>query len=129
MAGFASNSPTGSRIGAKSLKLLLLHQNFPGQFRQLAPHLLLAGHELKAICSHDRPVLPGLEVLRYPAPPKPTEQMSLSQQLWFDSLARADAVAHLCERLQQRGWVPDRILAHSGWGEPLGLPEVFPHVL
>ena len=54
--------------------------------------------------------------------------MSLSQQLWFDALARADAVAHQCEQLRQRGWVPDRILAHSGWGEPLGLPEVFPDV-
>ena len=42
-----------------------LHQNFPGQFRQLAPYLMRAGHELKAICSHDRPVMPGVDVLRY----------------------------------------------------------------
>ena len=45
------------------------HQNFPGQFRQLAPYLIRAGHELKAICSHDRPVMPGVDVLRYSAPP------------------------------------------------------------
>ena len=110
------------------MKLLLLHQNFPGQFRQLAPYLKRAGHELIAICSHDRPVMPGVDVLRYLAPPKPPIQMSLSQQLWFDALARADEVAQQCEQLRQRGWVPDRILAHSGWGEPLGLPEVFPDV-
>ena len=51
--------------------------------------------------------------------------MSLSQHLWFDALARADAVAQQCDQLRQRGWVPDRILAHSGWGEPLGLPKSF----
>ena len=72
--------------------------------------------------------MPGVEVLRYSPPPKSPGPMSLSQQLWFDALARADAVAHRCERLRLRGWVPDRILAHSGWGEPLGLPEVFPDV-
>ena len=128
MASFASNSSTRYRSGVLPLKLLLLHQNFPGQFRQLAPYLQRAGHELMAICSHDRPVMPGVEVHRYAAPPKPPGSMSLSQQLWFDALARANAVAHLCERLRQRGWLPDRILAHSGWGEPLGLPEVFPDV-
>ena len=128
MADPASNSPTGSRIGVVSLKLLLLHQNFPGQFRQLAPYLQRDGHELTVICSHDRPVMPGVQVFRYSPPSKPTVQMSLSQQLWFDALARADSVAHHCEQLRQSGWVPDRILAHSGWGEPLGLPEVFPDV-
>lgn len=110
------------------MKLLLLHQNFPGQFRQLAPYLLAQGHEITAICSHDRPVMSGVQVLRYPKPPQPPVPMSLSQQLWFEALARADAVAHRCEQLRQQGWIPDRILAHSGWGEPLGLPEVFPAV-
>ena len=110
------------------MKLLLLHQNFPGQFRQLAPHLLRAGHEITAICSHPRPVMPGLRVIRYPEPQKPAVPMTLSQQLWHEALARADAVALLCDQLRQEGWVPDRILAHSGWGETLALPEVFPGV-
>ena len=32
------------------MKLLLLHQNFPGQFRQLTPYLIERGHQLVAIC-------------------------------------------------------------------------------
>ena len=31
------------------MKILLVHQNFPGQFRGLAPALIAAGHELRAI--------------------------------------------------------------------------------
>ena len=31
------------------MRLLLIHQNFPGQFRQLAPYLQKKGHELVAI--------------------------------------------------------------------------------
>ena len=34
------------------MKILLLHQNFPGRFRQLLPFLLERDHELVAICSH-----------------------------------------------------------------------------
>ena len=54
--------------------------------------------------------------------------MSLSQQLWLEALARAEDVAALCDQLLSDCWVPDRILAHSGWGETLGLTEVFPGV-
>ena len=33
------------------MRLLLVHQNFPGQFRQLAPHLESRDHELVAIAA------------------------------------------------------------------------------
>ena len=37
-----------------AMKLLLVHQNFPGQFRDLGPALCDRGHELKAIGSSQR---------------------------------------------------------------------------
>ena len=33
------------------MHLLLIHQNFPGQFRDLAPLWLAAGHQVRAIGS------------------------------------------------------------------------------
>ena len=110
------------------MRLLLIHQNFPGQFRQLAPYLHQRGHELVAICSHQRPVGGGLKVLRYNSPAQPPTPMSLGQQLWCEGLQRAQTVAQLCSSLAAQGWVPDRILAHSGWGESLALAEVWPDV-
>ena len=47
------------------MKLLLVHQNFPGQFRDLGPGLCDRGHELKAIGSSQRPTDSRIEVLRY----------------------------------------------------------------
>ena len=39
------------------MKLLLVHQNFPGQFRDLGPALCDLGHELKAITAvSDQPI-------------------------------------------------------------------------
>ena len=99
------------------MNLLLVHQNFPGQFRQLAPYLEQQGHQVVAICSHQRPVALRGPVLRYDEPQK-GEGLPLGTQLWHDGLQRAAAVARLCDQLRRQGWRPDRILAHSGWAKP-----------
>jgi len=110
------------------MKLLLIHQNFPGQFRQLAPYLESLGHELVAICSHQRPVALRGRVLRYEEPAK-VQGLPQGTALWHEGLQRATAVARLCDQLRQQGWRPDRILAHSGWGETLALEQVWPGVI
>ena len=81
-----------------------------------------------AICSHSRPLGAGIQGWRYKEPAKPPVPMNLGQHLWYESLQRAEAVAHICFLLEEKGWRPDRILAHSGWGETLGIKEVWPQV-
>lgn len=107
------------------MRILLIHQNFPGQFRSLTSHLQGRGHDLIAICSHDRPVYPDIRVIRYQAPADLPIPMSLGQQIWHCGLARAESVAKICFSLHQQGWMPDRILAHSGWGETLALHLIY----
>ena len=109
------------------MRVLLIHQNFPGQFRQLAPFLQRAGHEVVAICSHGRPTGIDCRTLRYQAP-EALEGQPLSTLLAHEAMQRAPRVAKLCEQLLQEGWKPDCIAVHSGWGESLGLREVWPEV-
>jgi glycosyltransferase involved in cell wall biosynthesis len=110
-----------------AVRLLLVHQNFPGQFRQLAPYLAQRGHELIALCAHQRSVaLPG-RVLRYQEPAK-SVGFPLGTQIWHEGLERAAAVARLCDQLEREGWRPDRILGHSGWGETIAIDQVWPDV-
>ena len=52
--GVGTGRPTGV-----TMRLLLVHQNFPGQFRDLGPALCDRGHELKAIGSSQRPSDPA----------------------------------------------------------------------
>lgn len=110
------------------LRLLLIHQNFPGQFRQLSPYLQSRGHDLTAIGSHDRPLPFNCRLLRYEAPPAPKGPVHFGSHLWHEGLRRAEAVARLCDALNREGWRPDRILGHCGWGETLGIHEVWPDV-
>ena len=110
------------------MRLLLIHQNFPGQFRQLAPYLLQQGHELVAICSHARPVQLPMRILRYTPPDATPGLQHFGAKIWEEGLRRAEAVAHSVAGLLQEGWRPDAVLAHSGWGETLALPQVLPGV-
>jgi glycosyltransferase involved in cell wall biosynthesis len=97
------------------MHLLLIHQNFPGQFRELGPAWLAAGHRVSSI-GHDgnSPGWEGLRDLRYS----------------FDSaepsdLERAQAVQQIAAWLQEHD-PPDLVLVHSGWGEALLLRRCFP---
>ena len=105
------------------MRLLLIHQNFPGQFRQLAPYLLQQGHELVAICSHPRPIDLPIRILRYEPPTKTEGLNHFGITVWEEGLRRSEAVARCVYELLQEGWKPDCILAHSGWGETIALPE------
>jgi glycosyltransferase involved in cell wall biosynthesis len=112
----------------RRVRLLLVHQNFPGQFRQLTPLLLARGHDVVAVGSHQRQLPFPCRILRYQEPSKPPQPLPYGAGLWHEALLRAEAVAHLCEGLDSEGWRPDRILGHCGWGETLGLDALWPGV-
>ena len=108
------------------MRLLLVHQNFPGQFRDLAPALCDRGHELKAIGSSQRPSDPRIEIMRYEHNLGERSGMhphSLEIDEWVH---RSEQVGHLAMSLKKRGWAPDVMLAHPGWGEALLLRQIFP---
>ena len=100
------------------MHLLLIHQNFPGQFRDLAPAWLEAGHEVSAIGCTAPPIGKSWNRLTF-------------HQYRFEGiesptlLERGDAVAQLCVQLQGQGLWPDLVLAHSGWGESLQLRRIW----
>lgn len=108
------------------MKLLLVHQNFPGQFRDLAPALCDLGHELKAIGSSQRPTDPRIEVLRYKHNPGDRSGVHSHSLEVDDWIHRSEKVGELAMSLKRGGWAPDVMLAHPGWGEALLLRQVFP---
>lgn len=108
------------------MRLLLVHQNFPGQFRDLAPALCDRGHELKAIGSSQRPSDPRIEVLRYSySKPERSGIHGLTGEV-DEWIRRGELVAEAAMSLKQQGWAPDLVLAHPGWGEAMLLRQVFP---
>lgn len=107
------------------MNVLFVHQNFPGQFKHLAPALAAMGHAVEAMAI-DGPGLPGIELHRY----KPARGTSREIHPWaaeFETkVIRGEACAAAALRLKEQGYAPDLIVANPGWGESLFLKDVWP---
>lgn len=108
------------------MKILLVHQNFPGQFRGLAPALQQAGHQVRAVSMRAEPILAGVQNLSY-RPRGNTAQLHPWLINTESAVLRGQAVAERVQRMVQEGWVPEVVLGHTGWGEMLFLRAVLPH--
>ena len=111
------------------MRLLFIHQNFPAQFKHLAPALVAQGHEVVALCINQPSApTPGVKVLRYRpqfTPPTPDADARALQEL-RGKMERGASAARALQALRQGGFTPDLVYAHSGWGEAFYVKDVFP---
>ena len=73
-----------------------------------------------------RPKLPGVNIVGYPAPAPASARTHHYVRPLESSVRRGQEVVRACRELAQRGFVPDAIHAHPGWGEALFLRDIFP---
>ncbi len=110
------------------MRILFVHQNFPGQFVHLAPALAARGHQVVALTadSHTNPI--NVPAVRYKWTPRefPRDTYRLGRQ--FSEMAyRGEIVAAAAAEMRERyGFVPDVIFGTPGWGEMLFLQHVWP---
>ena len=124
-------------FGVAFMRILLVHQNFPGQFKHLAPALIARGDEVVAMGMRDvkqviaatpggETTLKGMRYIRSQG----SCNTATNGHVWtrdFDSkVIRADATMQSAMTLKTNGWSPDIILAHPAWGEAMFLPFVWP---
>lgn len=120
----------GAPWGSTGLRLLLIHQNFPGQFLHLAPALAARGHEVHALRidpgSAQASLWRGVHVHPY----APQRDSAKGIHPWLSDLEtkviRGEAAWRKARELKAAGFTPDLIYAHPGWGESLFLKEVWP---
>ncbi|MEY5098216.1 MAG: hypothetical protein RJA36_935 [Pseudomonadota bacterium] len=110
------------------MDILFVHQNFPGQFKHLAPALARQGHRVVALTM--RQVEPGawqgVQLLPYAAARGSTPGIHPWVQDFETKAIRGEACLRAALGLRQEGFEPDVIVAHPGWGESLFLKEVWP---
>jgi glycosyltransferase involved in cell wall biosynthesis len=109
------------------MKILFIHNNFPGQFRHLAQQLLRTGkHVLKAItvATNGQPEL--FETHAYTLPDLGRLNAAPLALDFQSKVIRGECVARLAGKLKSEGFTPDLIVAHPGWGETLFIRAVFP---
>ena len=110
------------------MKILFVHQNFPGQFLHLAPEMTRLGHECLALTDSGNPRQTATQTLKYKHDGQAVDPAVTRLGRNYTQMSdRGVSVARAAMALrQQRGYVPDVIFGHSGWGETLFLKEVWP---
>lgn len=108
------------------MKILFVHQNFPGQFPHLAPALAARGHQVLALTDEKNQRPSPVRVLRYKSPDPVTAGNALGRP-YAEFAERGLLAARGARAMRDRhGFVPDVIIGHPGWGETLFLREIWP---
>jgi glycosyltransferase involved in cell wall biosynthesis len=110
------------------MRILLVHQNFPGQFVHLAPALIERGHQVLALTGSNNPNQIRIPVARYAWEPKAFDADGFKLAKTFADMSyRGEAVAAAAQILSEKhGFIPDVVFGTPGWGEMLFLPQVWP---
>ena len=110
------------------MKILFVHQNFPGQFLHLAPELQRRGHECLALTDSLNKRPSAIPVIRYKHDAVAVDPAATRLGRNYTQMSdRGVTVARAASQMRdKKGYVPDVIIGHSGWGETLFLKEVWP---
>ena len=113
------------------MKILFVHQNMPGQYREMAQWLgAQGGHELVFLTQRkESPVVPGVKTVRYRPHHVPAQDAYGLSKVWEEATGSGFAAAMAARKLEQdHGFKPDIVLGHTGWGELLFFKQIWPDV-
>lgn len=106
--------------------VLFIHNNFPGQFRDLAQTLIAKGVPVRAVGQDYAPGVSGASIVRYRLPRSTTPNQYDPVIRPEADLIRAYGAFKAMQHWKSEGFDPQAIVAHSGWGETIYAHTVFP---
>ena len=112
------------------MRILFIHQGFPGQFIHLIRELISRNHEIWTITKkQNKPIfLQGVKVLYYVISRGNADNIHhLSKEIESKTI-RGEAVAQQAFKLKNSNKDPDIIIGHPGWGEMLFLQDIWPDI-
>lgn len=109
------------------MRILFVHQNFPGQYLHVLRHLAAErAHEIVFLTKNANAGCPGIRKIVY----RTHREMGQSTHHYLrtseSAVLHGQAVARAALMLKKQGFVPDILIGHNGWGETLYLKDVFP---
>lgn len=113
------------------MKLLFVHQNMPGQYRELIQWLAAqGGHEIVFLTQRkDAPTLPGVTTRIYRPHHVPAKDAYGLSKVWEEATGAGFGAAMAARELErQDGFRPDIVIGHTGWGELTFFKEIWPDV-
>ncbi|MBT3140040.1 glycosyltransferase family 4 protein [Ruegeria litorea] len=113
------------------MKLLIVHQNMPGQYRELVQWLVAqGGHEIVFLTQRQNaPRIAGVHTVVYAAHHTASEKAYGLSKVWETAAGSGFGAAMAARDLERsHGFRPDLILGHTGWGELTFFKDIWPDV-
>ncbi|MFC6636006.1 glycosyltransferase [Sulfitobacter sp. JBTF-M27] len=113
------------------MNILFVHQNMPGQYRELVQWLAAqGGHRIYFLTQRkDAPNFAGVETRIYKAHRKPAKDAYGLSKVWEEATGAGFGAAMAARRMEsEEGFKPDIVIGHIGWGELTFFKQVWPDV-
>ncbi len=112
------------------MNFLFIHQNFPGQYRQILQWLTnQGGHQIVFLTQRtDAPQHDGVTVVTYQTHHTAAKDSYALSRYYEDCVGAGYAVALVCKELKEKGLAPDIVIGHIGWGELTFVKDIWPDV-
>ncbi len=113
------------------MNILFIHQNYPGQYREIVPKLAANGkHRIVFLTQraggYDKPK-DHMVVVYKPGATVPDDANPYTK--YFEQCCvTGAAAANACREIAKKGFKPELIVGHAGWGELLFVKDVWPDV-
>jgi glycosyltransferase involved in cell wall biosynthesis len=112
------------------MKILFLHPNMPGQYKHLAPAFAKDSQNQVVFITKKRDIeLPNITKVTYAlkrdANPKTHRYLIQAERAVLQGQEVWRCLRHLKD---EKGFTPDIIVAHPGWGDALYVKDLFPDV-
>ena len=113
------------------MNFLFVHQNMPGQYRELVQWLAAAGgHRIYFLTQRRKPPqFAGVETRIYSTHHRPKDDAYGLSKVWEEAAGNGFGAVTAAQKIEaEEGFRPDIILGHVGWGELTFFKQLWPDV-
>jgi glycosyltransferase involved in cell wall biosynthesis len=110
------------------MNILFVHQNYPGQYREIIAKLAATG-EHKIVFLTQRKQVPEVKdhAIGIYKPVHQPKDDAWNYSRWFETACgNGVGAAQACLTLKKKGFTPDLVTGHANWGELLYVKDVWP---
>ncbi len=108
------------------MRILFLHDNFPAQFGRLGQYLAGEGWDVTFGTQREGAAAKGLKTFNYKPHREVTEKIHPYAVNFEKAVLNGQGLARAAIALRDKGYRPDIVMAHSGWGPGLFVKDVWP---
>ena len=110
----------------KTIRILFIHPNFPGQFKYVLNELCRVKNvELAYITRNQNAQMEGVNIKTYQQPSVSSDGVNRYLRIPNVNLSEAQEVTRQAVRLKSEGFIPNVIVGHIGWGGTSFMKDVF----